>query len=134
MSLTTNINTIEEKQRIAKHFNGICKRLEVIKNLKPYEKIWITEKDNVQIFQIDNSYGQFIIRKWGGQSRESVITILENDSKFIRENFKVLMLDTQKTMKERINIAMSGINNLKITYPTHEARINEIIASLEDLQ
>jgi len=133
MSFVANINTIEEKQRIAKHFNGICKRLEVIKNLKPGEKIWITEKDNVHIFQIDNSYGQFIIRKWGGQSRESVITILENDSKFIAENFKVLILETQQIMKERINAAIVGIGSLKNTYPTHAERINEIIAILEKL-
>ena len=35
----TNINTIEEKQRIARFFNGICKRLDVLKNLKEYEKL-----------------------------------------------------------------------------------------------
>ena len=130
----TNINTIEEKQRIARFFNGICKRLDVLKNLKEYEKIWITEKDNTHIFQIDNSYIQFFVRKWGGQSRESVISIIENDTNFIRENFRVLMVDTQKTIRERVNLALVGITNLKKTYSTHVDRIDKIISLLEKLE
>ncbi len=108
----------QNKEEYIQEFSDeqIENNLKVLSELKPYEKLWISEKS----ISKNNSY--WITRKLYSQSRdvsvEMIIKLYNYLFQYKKQDARIITL---------INESKEGLKNLKITYPDKASTLDEII-------
>ncbi len=135
----SNCNETEVKITL----DNLMLNLKIIAKIKPGYKLSIKEDDNLYI---DNSYLQYIYRKWLGDSREKTTNYLDildkninlkmeeiiskkEEDVFLNSNENILL-----NLSHNLNLSLVGLNNLINTYSTDEftiSKIEMIISSFE---
>jgi hypothetical protein len=119
---------------VARQFNQIRRRLDVLACLEPGYKIWqsVDPATGEKTFTIDNSLVPSLSRWWYGQSRDEIVGTIEDDINYIDQHFSKLNGKAKKTIKANIHRAYKGIDTMRCTYmgSAHESRLDEIIRQI----
>jgi len=124
----------DNRVAVARQFNLIRRRLEVLACLEPGYKIWQTTDPvtGEKTFSIDNSLVPSLSRWWYGQSRDDIVGTIENDINYIDQHFPKLNDKAKRTIKSNIHRAYKGIDTMRCTYmgSVHESRLDTIIGQI----
>lgn len=115
--------------------NEVFINLTVISKIACGDKL-ILESDN--LLNIDTSYLQFITRWWNGSNRMELLdfvnTVLtrafEMNKRFLTEQNEVMVFRLTADLKN----ALTGLNNLKQTYPHDKLVQSEIDVMMENIR
>lgn len=121
-SNTSNIN-ININTKIIQEIPDelIEQNLKILSELKPYEKLWIT--DNTII--VDNFWFQSYQRWMNSQSRDVTIETITKLFNYILQNKK-----NDSKIMELLKQTKSGLQNLLITYPDKMENIDKLLKLL----
>ncbi len=104
----------------------VTKNLSEISKLCEYQKLWL----NGDILEIDNSWMQPITRWTYGQSKENIVPIVIETVKC------ALIYESSENQKEITNLLISsvtGLKNLKVTYPSKKDQLDMLVEKIEKL-